>query len=156
MRFREYLTHCQLASWYTCRWWISLLQTSWVQRWQGRCDSKWRHTLHCSLVRSPCHHWQYGLDRLRPALDHQVKCAVIPWGNSCLVCTVLMLCSSLAMSALFVSAFLRHLDYKRSEDFLASHFSLLVVQISEADYNRSENEQSIWWDYRSFPPISRL
>ena len=70
------------------------------------------------------------------------------------MCTVLMLCSSLAMSALFVSAFLRHLDYKRSEDFLASHFSLLVVQISEADYHRSKNKRSVWWDYRLFPPIT--
>ena len=33
------------------------------------------------------------------------------------------------------------LDYNLSEDFLASRFSLLVVQISEAAYHISEN----WW-----------
>jgi len=37
---------------------------------------------------------------------------------------------------------------ERSEDFLASQFSLLVVQISEADYQRSENNRGVWWDYR--------
>jgi hypothetical protein len=37
------------------------------------------------------------------------------------------------------------LDYKLSEDFLASRFSLLVVQISEADYHRRKNKQSVWW-----------
>ena len=31
------------------------------------------------------------------------------------------------------------LDYNLSEDFLASRFSLLVVQISEAAYHISEN-----------------
>jgi len=45
---------------------------------------------------------------------------------------------------------------ERSEDFLASRFSLLVVQIFEADYHRSKNKRDVWWDYRLFPPISRL
>ena len=45
---------------------------------------------------------------------------------------------------------------ERREDFLASRFSFLVVQISEADYHRSENKRGVWWDYRLFPPISRL
>ena len=45
---------------------------------------------------------------------------------------------------------------ERSEDFLASRFSLLVVQISEEDYQIIENRRDVWWDYRLFPPIGRL
>jgi hypothetical protein len=33
---------------------------------------------------------------------------------------------------------------EKSEDFLASRFSLLVVQISKVDYHRSENKRDVW------------
>jgi len=39
---------------------------------------------------------------------------------------------------------------EKSENFLASRFSLLAVQISEADFHRSKNKEDVWWDYRLY------
>jgi len=39
---------------------------------------------------------------------------------------------------------------------ISFQFLLLVVQISEADYQISENKRGAWWNYRLFLQISRL